>query len=197
MLTSLFIGTHNAKKLNEIKQIVGEIKVYSFDEFRVEEVEETGSTLEENAILKAKFYFEQVQMPCLSDDTGLIVEILGGEPGVYSARYAGSEGNSTKNIQKLLRKLNEAQANSLEQRKAFFKTIIAFFDGAKIFTFEGVIHGTIAFEPKGNYGFGYDPVFIPENHTQTFAEMSPEQKNSLSHRALALKKFQKFLTTYH
>lgn len=196
MLKSLFIGSHNSKKLSEIKQIVGEVKVYSFEDFRVEEVEETGKTLEENAILKAKSYYQQVKMPCLSDDTGLMVEILGGEPGVYSARYAGPEADGTKNIQKLLQKLKEAHAHSPKQRKAFFKTVLAFFDGSTLYTFEGIIHGTIAFEPRGTYGFGYDPVFIPENHSQTFAQMPPELKNSLSHRALALKKFQEFISTY-
>jgi XTP/dITP diphosphohydrolase len=195
MPLKVFIATQNPKKLQELTQILGNtFELLSFLDLAVQEVEETESTLEGNAILKAKSYYEQVKIPCIADDTGLEVEILGGEPGVLSARYAGEPSNSTKNIEKLLFQLKNQQAWDISQRKAQFRTVIAYFNGKDIHTFEGIIKGHIALEPKGTQGFGYDPVFIPEGFNQTFAEMNPEQKNQISHRSLALQKLKKFLT---
>ncbi len=197
MLKKIFIATQNPKKLQELTQILGNsVELLSFLDIPVKDVEETELTLEGNAILKARSYFEQVKIPCIADDTGLEVEILNGEPGVFSARYAGYPSNSQKNIEKLIFKLQEKKAFAIEQRKAQFRTIIAFFDGKNIYTFEGVIKGFISLEPKGNYGLGYDPIFVPEGYSQTFAEMEPHQKNKISHRGLALQKLKNFLTLH-
>ncbi len=197
MYKKLFIGTKNPKKLHELKQILGDsYELLSFEDFNVQDVEETETTLEGNAVLKAKSFFEQVQIPCIADDTGLEVEILDGEPGVLSARYAGEPSDSEKNIKKLLKKLQEKNAKDLSLRKAQFKTVIAFFDGQNLETFEGVIKGHIPFMKMGDKGFGYDPIFIPEGYQKTFAEMEPEQKNQISHRALALEKLKKFLSLH-
>ncbi len=193
-MKKLFVGTHNPKKLKELTQILGlEYQLISFQDIYIQEIQETELTLEGNAILKAKSYFEQVQMPCIADDTGLEVEILGGEPGVMSARYAGEPPDNSKNIQKLLLKLQEKNALNSDSRKAQFRTVIAFYDGVVLKTFEGIIKGYIAKEPMGNQGFGYDPVFIPDSFLQTFAQMNPEQKNQISHRALALQKLKNYL----
>lgn len=195
MLTKIFIATQNPKKLKELTQILGNsYKFLSFVDLPIHEVEETEATLEANAILKAKSYYEQVKTPCIADDTGLEVEILDGEPGVFSARYAGEPSDSQKNIEKLLLKLKEKKALDLSQRKAQFKTIIAFYDGLNLNTFEGIIKGHIVLEPRGNQGFGYDPVFMPDGFSKTFAEMTIEEKNLISHRSLALEKLKKFLT---
>lgn len=197
MMNKIFIATHNPKKLQELTQILGNsFELLSFRDIPVQEVEETESTLEGNAILKAKFYFEQVKIPCIADDTGLEVEVLDGEPGVFSARYAGEPSDNQKNIQKLLLKLQGKNALDISQRKAQFKTVIAYFDGNNIQTFEGMIKGYIIQEPKGKQGFGYDPIFVPEGYNQTFAEMEPEQKNQISHRSIALQKLKKFLTLH-
>lgn len=197
MPNTIFIATQNAKKLKELTQILGEhFELKSFLDIPIQEVEEIENTLEGNALLKAKAYYEQVKIPCIADDTGLEVEILNGEPGVLSARYAGEPSDSQKNIEKLLLKLQEKKAFEKEQRKAQFRTIIAYYDGTKIYSFEGIIKGHVAMEPKGNQGFGYDPIFIPEGYTQTFAEMPPEQKNQISHRAIALQKLKSFLTLH-
>lgn len=197
MLTKIFIATQNPKKLQELTQILGNsFELLSFLDLSIHEVEETEPTLETNAILKAKSYYEQVKIPCIADDTGLEVEILNGEPGVYSARYAGEPSDSQKNIKKLLLKLKEKKALDLSQRKARFKTIIAFYDGLNLNTFEGIIKGHIVLEPRGNQGFGYDPVFVPDGYSKTFAEMTIEEKNLISHRSLALEKLKKFLTLH-
>ncbi len=197
MHQKFFIATHNPKKLQEFTQILGnEVELLSFLDIPVQDAEETELTLEGNAILKAKSYFAQVNIPCIADDTGLEVEILNGEPGVFSARYAGEPSDSQKNIEKLISKLQEKKAFHSEQRKAQFRTVIALFDGKNIHTFEGIIKGLITLEPKGNQGFGYDPIFIPDGYSQTFAEMKSEQKNKISHRGLALQKLKNFLTLH-
>jgi XTP/dITP diphosphohydrolase len=196
-MKKLFIGTRNPKKLYELSQILGsEYDLLSFKDIDIQEVEETEETLEGNAILKAKSYFQQTHLPCIADDTGLMVDILNGEPGIWSARYAGEPADSQKNIQKLLEKLRHLNALTPSERKAHFKTVIAYYDGSEVHTFEGIIHGYIALEPQGNNGFGYDPIFIPEGYTSTFAQMSNEQKNLISHRNIALQKFKNFITLH-
>jgi len=197
MKKKLFIGTHNPKKLTELSKILGnDYDLISFLDITIQEVEETEKTLEGNAILKAKSYYEQIKIPCIADDTGLEVEALEGEPGVYSARYAGEPSDSQKNIKKLLENLQNKKAIHLSQRKAQFKTVIAYFDGSNLKLFEGIIEGTIALEPKGEGGFGYDPIFIPKNFDKTFAEMELSLKNKISHRAIALKKLKNYLTLH-
>lgn len=187
----IFFGTGNAKKLEEIQQIIGEqYELQSFRDLNEKiEVEEDRPTLEGNAEKKAREFFEVVGIPCFADDTGLEVEALGGRPGVYSARYAGLDGDAEANMQLLLKEL-AGQAN----RKARFRTVIAFFDGSQLHLFEGILNGKIGTEKRGSQGFGYDPLFIPTDHTSTLAEMSAQEKNRISHRGQAVRQFAEHLS---
>lgn len=154
------------------------------------DIEETGTELSENAIIKARAVFLSLKIPTLADDTGLEVEALGGAPGVYTARYAGENATYSDNCKKLLRELD-----GITDRKAVFKTALCYIDNhGKEFLFEGIVKGTISTSEKGDGGFGYDPVFIPDtSNGLTFAEMSIEQKNLISHRARAIEAFVKWV----
>ncbi len=154
----------------------------------MEELPETQPTIEGNALQKARYVFDSYHVACFADDTGLEVDSLNGEPGVFSARYAGEQRNDYDNIELLLSRL--ANQNN---RKARFKTVISWIDDEEIKSFEGVIHGTIVAARKGSKGFGYDPVFKPDGSDKTFAEMELTEKNLISHRALAVKKLVNFL----
>ena len=183
-------ATNNKKKLEEISSWLGsDWQVLSLDEIGCqEELPETGVTLEANSAQKAQWVWEHYGIACFADDTGLEVEALGGEPGVYSARYAGPQRNNTENMQLLLQKLQ-----GIENRRARFRTVLTYISGEGEQQFEGEVQGTIIEEPRGERGFGYDPVFVPEGHSRTFAEMSLEEKNTMSHRARAMKKLVEFL----
>jgi XTP/dITP diphosphohydrolase len=189
-LQELFFGTGNAKKLQEIGEILGDrFHILSFRDLEAPlEVEETEDTLQGNARLKALAFFEATGIPCFADDTGLEVTALGGAPGVYSARYAGPANNAEANMAKLLDALS---GNS--DRSAKFRTVIAWYDGSELKYFEGKLQGHIGLEPRGRAGFGYDPIFIPEGESRTLAEMSPEEKNAISHRARAVNSFAAYL----
>ena len=155
------------------------------------DVPETGSTFEENAVIKAEAWFKKTGIITIADDSGLEVDALGGAPGVRSARYAGETADDAQNNKKLLNKLKDTP---LEKRIARFRCVmaLAMFDGTK--TFDGVVEGRLALEPAGTSGFGYDPLFIPDGYDKTFAELGADVKNSLSHRARALEKVVKFLS---
>ena len=155
-----------------------------------EDIPENEATLEGNAQAKARFVHEKYGCDCFADDTGLLVESLDGAPGVYSARYAGPECNSVRNIEKLLKEL-EGKSN----RKAAFKTVISLIQGEEVYFFEGSVKGSIASACLGNDGFGYDPVFIPEGSDLSFAEMSLSEKNKISHRARAVRALVDYLNT--
>lgn len=161
-----------------------------YDIHFTEEIAETAVTIEGNALLKAKTIAEKFDTNCFADDSGLLVDALNGSPGVYSARYAGEQKNDRDNIDKLLFELK-----NVENRKAHFKTVMALVLDGKDHVFEGMVHGTIIGELRGSNGFGYDPVFMPDGFSKTFAEMSLEEKNSISHRKIALKKLLDFLGT--
>lgn len=152
------------------------------------DIPETGATLTENAILKAKFLINLGYNTVLADDTGLEVEALGGAPGVYSARYAGPEADSKKNIEKLL-----VEMSDIKTRNAKFVTVLCFIQEREISLFRGEICGIIADKPVGYHGFGYDPIFIPDGFNKSFAQMTSEEKNSISHRKKALEKFIKYI----
>ena len=153
------------------------------------DIPETADTLEGNAMLKAEYIFENYGLDCFADDTGLEVEALNGAPGVYSARYAGGEGhNAEANMQKLLQNMQGVQ-----NRKAQFRTAICLILDGKKHLFEGIVKGEIIKEKRGSSGFGYDPIFVPEGYTKTFAELGNETKNKISHRALAVEKLCRFL----
>ncbi len=189
-MNELIFATHNENKTNEIRAILPQYKVQSLADINfTEEIEETGKTLKENALIKAKTIFDKLGKPCFADDTGLEVHSLGGAPGVYSARYAGKEANAENNMQKLLTELKDKK-----DRSAAFKTVIAYVDanGAPHF-FEGTVEGEIVFEKAGDRGFGYDPLFKPAGYEQTFAQMTPIQKNEISHRSRAVALFVAYL----
>jgi XTP/dITP diphosphohydrolase len=188
----LVFATQNLHKLKEAVNILpSQVQLTGLKEIGcMEELPETGNTLVENALQKARYVYEKYGVDCFADDTGLEVDALGGRPGVYSARFAGPEGRSEDNILKLLTEL-KGESN----RAAQFRTVIALYTGSHKETFEGIIRGKITENTSGFGGFGYDSVFIPEGYSVTFAEMTPEQKNSLSHRFIALQKLAAYLNT--
>lgn len=190
MRKKFVFATNNAHKLEEVSAILrNKIELLSMKDINCKvDIPETADTLEGNALIKARFIFENYGLDCFADDTGLEVEALNGAPGVYSARYAGIEHNSEENVKKLLRDMKET-----ENRNAQFRTVFALIVDGKEHLFEGIIKGKITKGRHGTSGFGYDPVFVPEGCTQTFAEMSSELKNEISHRALATKKLCNFL----
>lgn len=191
-LTKLVVASHNDGKIAEIKTLLApfNIEVTSAQELRLGDVEETGTTFSENAVLKAEAVSLMCGLPCLADDSGLCVDALEGRPGVYSARYAPNR--DFKKGMKLL--LNEIKETKNPSRKAHFSCCLALAcPDEKVKLFEGRVDGTIADKPRGKNGFGYDPIFIPDGYNQTFAELGDEIKNTISHRRRALDKFVKEL----
>ncbi len=189
-MKELLFGTNNKHKLEEIRLILQDkINVLGLGDVSIDvDVEETEHTLEGNAKLKAKTYFEHSQIPCFSDDTGLEVDALHGAPGVFSARYAGPNASYSDNVNKLLKALD-----GISKRDARFRTVIAYFDGHSFLTFEGKVEGSIIYQSKGENGFGYDPVFLPEGFDKTFAEMEAAEKHVISHRGKAIQAFISYL----
>ncbi len=193
MKRKLVFATNNAHKLEEISAILGDkVEILSLKDIHCQvDIPETADTLEGNSLLKAQYIREHYGMDCFADDTGLEVEALNGAPGVYSARYAGGEGhNSEANMKRLLKELEEK-----ENRKARFRTVIALILNGEVHQFEGTVEGHILREKRGSSGFGYDPVFVPEGYTESFAELGEEIKNQISHRARAVQKLAEFLKT--
>ena len=189
-MVELCFATNNVHKIEEIRALLGSFFLLKTlqDIGCNEELAETQNTIEGNSLQKARYVFDRYQVPCFADDTGLEVEALGGEPGVYSARYAGEQKNSEDNIRLLLKKLE-----GVPNRKARFRTVITLAEADGISTFEGIVKGTIRLEKSGTYGFGYDPVFQPEGFNKTFGEMNLTEKSMISHRAIAVKKLVDFL----
>lgn len=187
---TIIFATNNLHKLEEVRHILGNrYKIISLVEAGiVSDIPEDHTTLEENAIQKAQYIFRIKKTPAFADDTGLEVEALNGLPGVYSARYAGEAKISADNVIKLL-----AEMKGVNNRKARFRCVIAYVSDGVVQTFEGIVNGKITQEKAGSGGFGYDPVFIPDGYRQTFAELKPEIKNKISHRAIAVMKFYDFL----
>jgi XTP/dITP diphosphohydrolase len=188
-MIELVFATNNKHKLSEAEEILGSgILLLNMNDIGCsEEIAETGNTLEENALIKARYVAGKYHCNCFADDTGLETEALEGAPGVFSARYAGEEANAEKNILKLMDELK-----GKPNRKARFRTVIALILDNKEYLFEGSVSGTIAETIRGTKGFGYDPVFIPEGSDISFAEMSPAEKNRISHRARALDEMCRF-----
>ena len=183
-------ATNNQNKIKEIATLLeGKIKLLSLKDIGCEEeLAENQKTLEGNSLQKAEYVCKNYNVDCFADDTGLEVIALDGAPGVYSARYAGEERDSVKNMMLLLKNLEDK-----ENRKAQFRTVISLCIDGKMKQFEGVVKGAIATEFKGNKGFGYDPIFIPDGYATTFAEMSLEEKNEISHRGIAVQKLVTYL----
>lgn len=187
----ILFGSFNPKKVEEARAILGAGTALRWcGEFDgLAEVEETGADLVENAVLKAEVYARATGLPCFADDTGLEVEALGGAPGVYSARYAGPEGDAAANMARMLRELDGA-AN----RRARFRTVIALaVTGQPTRWIDGELAGEIVLERRGDGGFGYDPIFLPVGESRTLAQMTPEEKNRISHRARALARLPELL----
>ena len=180
----LVFATHNQNKLLEVRKLLtNEIDLLGLSDIEcTEDIPETSDTIEGNAAQKALYVSKKYNINCFADDTGLEVEVLNGEPGVFSARYAGNQKNSEDNMNKLLENLNDKI-----NRNARFKTVIALSLNGKTTLFEGVVNGVIIHEKRGNQGFGYDPIFIPDGYKQTFAELSLSDKNKISHRGKAMK----------
>jgi XTP/dITP diphosphohydrolase len=185
----LIFATYNPHKLSEIRNALGpRYTLQGLGDLNEKEIPETGRTIEENSLIKAEYIFKKYQKACFADDTGLEVSVLDNEPGVFSARYAGT-GNSIDNVDLLLANLIDKK-----DRKAQFKTIMTYFDeNGKHFVFEGIVHGKITSEKQGIEGFGYDPIFQPNGFKETFAQMPLSQKNEISHRGIALKKLLAYL----
>lgn len=186
----LVFATQNENKAREIAQLLSSpFEVLTLKEIGChDDIPETAETLEGNASMKSKYIFEKFNCDCFSDDTGLEIEALNNRPGVYSARYAGEQKDANENMNKVL-----AELENLENRKARFRTVISLIWKGKEYLFEGIVEGRIAEEKTGNQGFGYDPIFIPEDKNVSFACMDLAEKNALSHRARAFEKMRQFL----
>jgi XTP/dITP diphosphohydrolase len=192
MSIQLVFATNNRHKLEEVSaKINNEIKLLTLDDIGcTEDIKETGTTFKENASIKSRYIWNKYHLNCFGDDSGLEVDALNGEPGVYSARYAGVHGDHDANINKLLQELRP-----FENRKAHFNTTISLMWNGEEHFFEGISEGTIRQERSGNGGFGYDPIFQPDGYTITFAEMSLENKNKISARARAMDGLIKYLNS--
>ncbi|SJZ48334.1 RdgB/HAM1 family non-canonical purine NTP pyrophosphatase [Porphyromonas cangingivalis] len=187
----LVFATHNDHKLQEVRAILGDlVDVVSLKDLQdFDEIEENGLTLEENASIKARTVFTRYGLPCFADDTGLEVKALDGAPGVYSARYAGPGHDAKANMAKLLKEME-----GIEDRRARFRTVVSLVIDGKEYLFDGEVAGEIMLTPAGVEGFGYDPVFRPEGCTESFAEMSTEKKNGMSHRGRAIQALARHLS---
>ncbi len=186
----LYFATHNAHKLDEARAILGDaIDLQSLNALDIwGELPETGHTLRDNALQKARFLVRHYGVNCFADDTGLEVDALGGEPGVYSARYAGEPANSERNRQKLLEHLR-----GIDNRRARFRTVVALIIDGEEMTFEGTVEGKIIDTERGESGFGYDRLFMPDGTNKTFAQMTADEKNAISHRARAMMQMKEYL----
>ena len=190
-MKKLVFATNNAHKLEEIRAILGnKVEILSLNDINCHaDIPETADTLQGNAALKAQYIYENYGLDCFADDTGLEVEALNGAPGIYSARYAGGEGHDSEaNMKKLLSEMQDK-----DNRKARFRTVICLIEGGEEHFFEGIVNGSIIRERKGGAGFGYDPVFMPDGYSETFAEMGNDEKNKISHRARAVQKLCEYL----
>ncbi len=187
---NLVFATHNQHKVHEIRAIAGpQWNIVCLSDLGcTEEIPETADTLQGNALQKAQFVHDRFHVNCFADDTGLEIEALNGRPGIYSARYAGEQCSFLDNMNKVL-----SEMEGLTNRKACFKTVIALILDDQTYYFEGRIDGTIIENPRGDAGFGYDPVFVPDGYNKTFAEMDETEKNRISHRGLAIAKLLAFL----
>lgn len=189
-MMKLVFATNNKNKIKEIKHLLNNsLEILSLEDIKCfEDIPETSDTIEGNAIQKAQYVYENYGYNCFADDTGLEIEALNGEPGIYSARYAGEEKNPEMNMNKVLDKLK-----NVSNRNARFKTVIALIVDGKTTCFEGIVEGEITHTKSGSEGFGYDPIFMPKGYNKTYSEMSLDIKNTMSHRAIATKKLIAFL----
>ena len=188
----LVFATNNKHKLEEMRAILGgKVELLSLADIDChDDIPETADTLEGNALIKARYIYDKYGCSCFADDTGLEVDALGGEPGVYSARYAGENNDSEANMRKLLQNLT-----GKSERSAQFRTVIALIIEGEEFLFDGIVRGRISEERMGSAGFGYDPIFVPDGHEESFAQMAAEQKNAIRHRSRAASALNDYLET--
>ena len=193
-IKDILIGTNNSGKFKELSDLLPrEIKKYSPTDFNISSPEEVGKNFQENSKLKASFFSKKTNLICLADDSGLEVDLLGGEPGIYSSRWAGSEKNFDMAIEKIFEKMNKIKKNWIKFNKArFICSLTLFWPDNRNVSSTGTIQGKISNIKKGNNGFGYDPIFIPKGYNKTFAELELKVKNSIDHRFIAYQKLKKF-----
>lgn len=187
-MKTICLATNNKHKVEELQQLLGkEFEVITLDQIGCfDEIEETGDSFEDNSKIKAKYIFDRYRIDCIADDSGLEIDAIDGRPGIFSARYAGLHGDHSANIKKVLDELGNS-----ENRSARFRTVITTIIDGKLNQFEGIVNGKITLAPAGIGGFGYDPVFIPEGYQNTFAELSSDIKNKISHRGKAIERMLK------
>ncbi len=192
-ISNLVFATNNKNKLRELNEILGvKFKMLSLNDIGCkEDIPEIKETIEENSLDKALYVYNNYNYNCFADDTGLEIEALNYEPGVYSARYAGDEKDDNANINKVLYKLK-----NIKNRNARFKTIITLIIHGKELQFEGIVNGIITGKRQGSSGFGYDPIFVPIGYKKSFAEMTADEKNKISHRGIAVNKLVKYLLEF-
>ena len=195
-ISKLLIGTNNKGKYREIRDLLPKyIKTYSTIDFKLKSPKEDGLTFTENSIIKSKHFSKKAKLMCLADDSGLEVDILNKDPGIYSARWAGKDGNFNKAIKKVYRELFKKDKNWHQKKiKARFVCALSiYYIDKKITSVLGKVEGYISSDPRGKNGFGYDPIFIPQNKRKTFGEMKSSEKYKIDHRSIAFKKIKKFL----
>ena len=195
-ISQLLIGSNNKGKLREIKVLLPKrIKIYSTSDFNIKSPVENGKTFEDNSVIKSKYFSKKTNLPCLADDSGLEIDILDKAPGIYSARWGGKNSDFNKAIKRVYKELDKKDKNWKKKKiKARFVCSLSISYLEKLIAcVRGKIEGTISTEPKGNNGFGYDPIFIPKEKTLTFGEMSSKVKYKMDHRLNAFKKIKKFL----
>jgi len=196
-ITEIIIGTNNEGKYKEICALLPkDIKKHSPKEFDISEPEENGTSFEENSLIKASYFSKKTNLVCLSDDSGLEVDLLNGAPGIYSARWGGVKKNFDLAIQKVIEEMKNVEKNWVNKSEAqFICSLTLFFPGGKKYSSKGIVKGKISANKKGNKGFGYDPIFIPEGFTKTFGEMDPKLKMSIDHRYKAYLKIKNLFTS--
>ena len=195
-ISKLLIGTNNRGKYKEIKDLLPKyIKTHSTSEFKLKSPRENGQTFKENSIIKSKYFSKKTKLICLADDSGLEIDILDKSPGIYSARWGGKKGDFKKAINRVYKELSKTDKNWKQKkiRARFICALSITYLDKNIITIVGKVEGSISVTPKGNNGFGYDPIFIPKNKKKTFGEMSSSQKYKMDHRYNAFRKIKKFL----
>tara|TARA_B110000438_G_scaffold295211_1_gene337851 strand:+ start:1423 stop:2019 length:597 start_codon:yes stop_codon:yes gene_type:complete len=193
-ITKILIGTNNAGKYEEICNLLpSEIKKYSPKEFQIKTPEETGKSFEENSLIKASYFAKKTNLVCLSDDSGLEINLLKGSPGIYSSRWSGEKNNFILAIKKIYEEMEKAKKNwSQDNLARFVCCLTLFWPNGKNYSSTGIVEGKISSSAKGEKGFGYDPIFIPNGYNQSFGEMDPKLKMSIDHRSLAFRKIKNF-----
>ena len=194
-ILNLIVGTNNIGKLREIKHLLpNKLKIFSPKSFKLKSPKENGKTFEENSLIKARFFSRKTNMICLADDSGLEIELLKNNPGIYSARWAGANGNFDIAIKKVFKELNKKDKNwkSKKIKAKFICSLSICWPSGKNYIKSGKVNGIISSKKKGKHGFGYDPIFIPDGHKITFGQMSSKMKFKIDHRSIAFKKIKKF-----